>query len=479
MKHIYLALLLTLSAVSGLDARDLKLASIFSDNMVLQRDCDARIWGTAESGSTVHIKASWGGKTCSVKADSEGRWSATLSTPGDGGPYTVSVSCGKDRTVLRDVYCGEVWIASGQSNMSMPLRGYYGQPVLGSTGEILSSGGTQIHFVNIPTVPSRTKQDGFEGACWQKASPENAGECTAVGWFFARSLQSMLGVHVGIINASFSGSNVEAWMPEEACREFFDISVPDPADTRDMSGGNIATTLYNGMLNPVAGFSARGFIWYQGESDVFNVPRFAPATAAMVRHWRGAWGDGKMPFYFVQIAPYDYTEWNFYTPQWPEISAWQRDAQRRCLQLIPDSGMAVTLDIGEKNCIHPSHKREVGERLALIALARDYGMSGFDSESPEFDRMEVKDGKAVLHFRNCPMGLTTFGRELTLFEVSGWNRVFVPAEAYIDSDGTVVVSSRLVDTPEAVRYAYRDYVEAELFSTGGLPVGTFRTDDWE
>ena len=187
-----------------------------------------------------------------------------------------------------------------------------------------------------------------------------------------------------------------------------------------------------------------------------------------------------MPFYFVQIAPYDYTEWNFFTPPWPEISAYLRDAQYRSLSMIPNSGMAVTLDIGERNCIHPAHKEEVGKRLALMALSRDYGFSGFEAESPVFERMEVDGNRAILHFDKVQNGLTSFGKGLTLFEVSGWNRVFVPAEAWSDGDnGTVVVSSKLVDRPEAVRYAFRNWCTAELFGTGGLPVGSFRTDDWD
>ena len=221
-------------------------------------------------------------------------------------------------------------------------------------------------------------------------------------------------------------------------------------------------------------------LWYQGESNIFNVPRYAPSVAAMVEDWRKIWKYGEFPFYFVQIAPYDYKEWNFFTPQWPEISAYQREAQMATLPLVPNSAMAVTLDIGEEFQIHPSRKKEVGRRLALLAMAKTYGLTGFEYESPQYERMEIENDKAIIHFSNQFMGLTCYDKELTLFEIAGENRVFLKANAYIDQEkGAVVVSNHLVKEPKAVRYAFKDYVKAELFGTGGLPVSSFRTDNWD
>jgi sialate O-acetylesterase len=242
---------------------------------------------------------------------------------------------------------------------------------------------------------------------------------------------------------------------------------------------NIPTVLYNGMIHPLAGYAIKGVIWYQGESNIFNVPRYAPSVAAMVKEWRSEWEQGEFPFYFAQIAPYDYTQWNFFTPQWPEISAYLREAQMRSQELIPNSAMAVLLDVGEEMQIHPAKKREAGERLALLALGKTYGLTGFEIESPEFDHMEVSGDKAILYFSRQFMGLTSYEKSLELFDIAGENRVFIKAQAWIDSEkGTVVVTSPLVKEPKAVRYAFKNVVKAELFGTGGLPVSSFRTDDW-
>ena len=222
-------------------------------------------------------------------------------------------------------------------------------------------------------------------------------------------------------------------------------------------------------------------IWYQGESSIFNVPRYSQFVTAMIKEWRREWGVGEFPFYYAQIAPYEYKEWNFFTPRWPEISpAYLREAQMDCLALIPNSGMAVLLDIGEPYLIHPRKKKEVGNRLGMLALSKTYGIEGFEAESPSFDKMEINGDKAILYFKNHWNGLTSYGKELTLFEIAGENKVFHKAEAYLDElNGIVIVSCKYVKEPKAVRYAFRNYVKAELFGTNGLPVSSFRTDDWE
>lgn len=476
-----LKLLMALLAVAQLSfaGQHLKLAAIFSDNMVLQQQSKAPLWGWAEKGTKINVTTSWNNKHYEAVADKEGKWKVTVDTPVAGGPYTVTVN-GKEKIELKNVYVGEVWLASGQSNMSMPLKGYKHQPVTGSTEAVLQSKGKKIHFINIPPLAAYSPLDDVKDASWEVASTATTGECSAVCWFFAELLNQQLDIPVGIINASYSGSNAEAWMTEAACHEFKDIEVPPRSDETSPWIGNVATLLYNGMIHPVEGYEIKGMLWYQGESNIFNVPRYAPSVAAMVKDWRKIWNRGNLPFYYVQIAPYNYKEWNFFTPQWPEISAYQREAQLKMQSLIPNSAMAVTLDVGEEYQIHFPRKKEVGQRLALLALAKTYGLTGVEFESPEYERMEVKGDKAIIHFSKQYMGLTSHGKELTLFEIAGENKVFVKAEASIEGDeGTVVVSSRLVKEPKAVRYAFKDYVSAELFGTGGLPVSSFRTDDWD
>jgi len=466
-----------LFTVSG---QSLKVADIFSDNMVLQQKTQAPVWGWASPGSTISVVTSWNRQTYSATTDKQGKWQVPVSTPGAGGPYQLTISGGSDANIaLRNVWIGEVWLASGQSNMSMPLMGYYCQPVCGSTEAILNSGGKHIHFINIPIMGAYKPQDGFP-ARWEEASPETVASCTAVGWFFADFLNKYLGVPVGIINASYGGSNVEAWMTPEACKQIQGMNVPALSDKTDSSVNNVPTVLFNGMIHPEEGYAIKGVIWYQGESNIFNVPRYAPSVTAMVGAWRPRWGQGDFPFYYVQIAPYDYRLWNFFTPQWPEISAYLRESQTKCLSLIPNSAMAVLMDIGESQIIHPSHKKEVGDRLGLLALSKTYGRKGFEAESPRYERMEIQGNKVVLHFSGQFGGLTSYGNPLELFEMAGENRVFQKAEAYVDeSNGTVVVTCKRVNEPKAVRYAFKDDVKGELFGTGGLPVSSFRTDDWE
>jgi sialate O-acetylesterase len=454
-----------------------QLPGIFTDNMVLQQQTNTPMWGNDKPGTHITVTVSWDRQSYSATTGSDGKWKTAIKTPKAGGPFTVRIQ-GSKTVVLNNVWIGEVWLASGQSNMSMQLKGYRHQPVQGSTEAILHSGGKHIHFINIPELAAFKSQENVD-AQWTVASAETAGECSAVCWFFADMLHRQLGVPIGIINASYGGSNVEAWMPPAACRQFDDIEIPPASDETSPWISNVPTLLYNGMIHPIAGYGIRGMLWYQGESNIFNVPRYAPSVAAMVKEWRHEWNCGDFPFYFAQIAPYDYREWNFFTPQYPEISAYQREAQMKSQRIITNSAMAVLMDVGDEKQIHPSRKKEAGERLALLALAKTYSMKGFEYESPEYERMEVDGDKAIIHFSKQWMGLTSYERPLQLFEIADENRVFHKAQAYIDGGkGAVVVSSPLVKNPKAVRYAFRDFVVGELFGTGGLPVSSFRTDEW-
>ena len=310
------------------------------------------------------------------------------------------------------------------------------------------------------------------------AAPENVGDCSAVAWYFAHFIQENLGVPVGIINASFGGSIVETWMSRETCQTLGDISVPEVSDGTTGWEANIPTTMYNGMLNPIVGYCIQGCIWYQGESNVYNVSQYSNRLVAMVAEWRRKWGRN-FPFYFTQITPFDYATWNVPSEVGEHVGAYLRDEQRKSMDRIENSGMAVILDVGEVEQIHPVRKEKVGERLGLMALAEVYNMKGFEYKSPVFERMEVDDDKAVIYFKDLYYGLTSYGKPLHLFEIADESKVFHPAEAYVDEErDVVVVSSKYVRKPKAVRYAFKNYVEPELFSLSGLPVSSFRTDNW-
>ena len=475
-KIVAISWLFIFYAVGSL-AQNLMVADIFSDNMVLQQASDVPVWGTAKAGTTVTITPSWNKKMVSAVTGKDGKWKIILQTPVAGGPYSVAIK-GETKIELKNVYLGEVWLASGQSNMSMPLKGYYCQPVMNSNQAILASGGKNFHFINIPSRAAHKPQEHFK-AQWIVATPETVGECSAVAWFFADLIHRQLTVPVGIINASFGGSNVEAWMTPEACKKDTDIKIPPLSDEISEYTNNVPTTMYNAMIYPVAGYGIRGMIWYQGESNVFSVSKYASHFTWMVDSWRKIWNQGNFPLYYAQIAPYEYKEWNFFTPEYPEISAYIREAQLDCSNSIPNCGMAVLLDVGEQYLIHPPKKQEVGERLALLALSKTYGQKGFEAESPQYDSLHIEGDKAYIYFKDQFNGITCYGKDLTEFEIAGDNRVFQKADAYIDWDkGYVVVSSHLVSKPVAVRYAFKNFVQAELFGTGGLPVSSFRTDRW-
>lgn len=475
-KIMYAALLATVSVA----AADLKVGSPFGDNMVLQRNTEVLVWGSAGKGDTIHVKTSWNGLTYTTASAKDGSWCVKVSTGEAGLPYEMDITSPDSIVRFRNIALGEVWIAGGQSNMSMPLKGYEHQPVEGSTEAVLGSKGKTIRFANVKPLAAYKPLKYVDGVEWKEASPATVADCSAVAWFFADRLHEILDVPVGIINASFSGSNLEAWITPETCARFPNLDVPPLSDETSPWIGNVATLLYNGMFKPVEGYGIRGMIFYQGESNIFDVKAYAPLFEATVADWRNRWGGYEWPFYFVQITPYDYKEWNFFKPEWPEISAYLREAQLKSSYTIPNSAMVVTMDLGADYIIHPPKKKPIGDRLALLALSKTYGIGGFECESPRYSHMEILDGKAILHFDHMFNGITSYGKPLKSFEICGDNGVFVPAEAYIDQGGgTVVVWSRLVSEPKAVRYAFRDFAEAELFGTGGLPVSSFRTDNFE
>lgn len=461
-------------------SQTLKPADIFGDNMVLQQNSSAPLWGTAKKSASIVITTSWNNQEYKITADDMGFWKVKVNTPkASFTSHSIKIETLSEHIEIHKVLIGEVWLTSGQSNMSMPLKGYYCQPVEGSNKAIMDSKLKKINFININPMAAYIPIDTFS-AKWTEASLETVGECSAVAWFFADLLYRELEVPIGIINASYGGSNVEAWMNNDACKRFKDIEIPVEKKETSPWINNVPTVLYNGMIHPIVGYRIQGVLWYQGESSIFNVPRYAPSVVAMVEEWRKLWDCGDFAFYLAQITPYEYLYWNFFKPQWPEISAYMREAQRKIPTMLSNCAISVNMDLGHPSQIHPSKKKEVGERLALLALKKTYAYKGMEFESPEYERMEIDGEKVILHFKNQFNGLSSFEQELKLFEIAGDNQVFIPAKATIDGDkGTVVVWSKLVSEPKAVRYAFKNWVVGELFGTGGLPISSFKTDDWD
>jgi sialate O-acetylesterase len=265
-------------------------------------------------------------------------------------------------------------------------------------------------------------------------------------------------------------------MDAETLRQFAGIKVPARGDTIKQVS-RTPTTLFNGMLYPIEGYGIKGAIWYQGESNYDRPDQYEQLFAAMVKQWRTQWGMGDFPFYYAQIAPFNYAQLPPYNKGGKYNSAFLRDAQRKLQDHVPNSAMAVLLDIGEENSIHPMRKEPGGTRLAYLALAQTYGQKGFGALSPTYESVTVKGNAAAVRFKNAPNGMTAFGQELAGFEVAGADQKWYPAKASI-AGSVINVSAAEVAAPVAVRYAFRDYTRATLFSNEGLPVSSFRTDDW-
>lgn len=453
----------------------IKLPTIFSDNMVLQQNSEATIWGWSEPGSLIEIKASWNSSKIKTITDSKGKWKTNIKTTKAGGPHFIIISDKKHEITLKNILLGEVWLCAGQSNMEMPMKGFPGQPVLNSTEDILYSSNNNIRLITVPRKGSSMPLENFNGE-WKIANPENVAEFSATAYYFGKTLYDILKVPIGLICVSYGGSCIQAWMSRENTEKFENYEIPNPGDSIKFPN-RTPSALFNGMLYPIIGYTIKGCIWYQGESNYREYEKYPELLKRMVTEWRNLWNCGEFPFYFAQIAPYDYTLTTQGKPELTVNSAYIREAQLKAQKIIPNSGIAILLDVGEKDCIHPANKKAVGFRLALQALVKTYNINGINCESPEYNNIEIKDSVAIISFNNVGMGLTTFGKKITQFEIAGEDKVFYPAIVILKRKSIEVYSPH-VKKPVAVRYAFKDFVDAEIFGTNGLPVSSFRTDNW-
>jgi sialate O-acetylesterase len=444
-----------------------QLPTFFSDSMVLQQNTDAAFWGTDKPKSKIIITGSWG-KTAQTVADSTGKWKLKLTTPMAGGPFEVVIKGTKIKT-LKNVLIGEVWLCSGQSNMEMPVKGYNNQPIIGSNEAILQSANNKIRVYHTPRAVSITPLNDVKSN-WKIADPYTTGNFSATAYFFARKINAVLGIPVGIIQTSWGASSVESWMDKETLSAFPNKIIP--ASKPDSMPQQIPTIMFNGMLHPYIGFTIKGMIWYQGESNRNNANEYQALFTAMINSWRKQWNQGDFSFYFVQIAPFEPGKIN---------AAYLREAQLKTMLSVNNTGMVVTLDIGEKNIIHPAQKETVGSRLAYWALAKDYSLKGFAYSGPVYKSMQqLPNGRISLKFDYAGLGLNSFGKPLNNFEVAGADSIFYPAQAVIVNDKTGLVNVWSDSVPKAfhVRYAFKNWAEASLFNIEGLPASSFRTDNW-
>ena len=468
MKKIFL-LLATIMVVMGIKAK-VTLPKIFSDGMVMQRETNANLWGEAKASSNVKITTSWDNKSYVVRSDSNGKWKTSVKTPKAGGPFSITFSDGEKLTI-NNILIGEVWICSRQSKMEMPMKRYKNQPVDNAVEDILHSKDSNLRLFTVKRNSKFKPVDDVTGN-WNEGNPASVRNFSATAYYFGRELRRSLDVPVGLIVAAWGGSACEAWMTADWLKAFPDAKIP--ASEEDIKSKNrTPTVLYNGMLHPLIGFSMRGVIWYQGEDNVTRYSTYADMLTTMIGGWRSVWKQGDFPFYFCQIAPYDYKLIN-YTVN----SAFLREQQSKAELMNQNCGMAVLMDVGMDFGIHPRKKYQAGMRLALLALDKTYGVEGLTSESAYYDKMEIKGDTAVISFKRADMWIYgAKGYKSDLFEIAGEDRIFHPAKAWIERS-KVYVKCDSVKTPVAVRYAFKDWADGDLFCDG-LPISSFRTDNWD
>ncbi|WP_442507466.1 sialate O-acetylesterase [Novipirellula sp. SH528] len=461
----------------------LQLSGVFGDNMVLQRDTDAAIWGNAPADAEVTVTPSWNDRATRVTADSEGHWRTSLATPAAGGPHEIQVQCVDATITLTNVLIGEVWICSGQSNMQWKLRGFGAEQF---KDDVANANFPNIRFCDVPQVIALEEQQDVRTK-WSVCNPSSAYNFSAVAYFFGSRLHQELNVPIGLVSTNWGGSSAEAWTSQATLREQFPefneplvsyraiIDEQGALHSRSQKlpkGMNqrLPSVLYNSMIKPLTPYAIRGVIWYQGESNVEHPLQYRKLFPAMIRDWRDQWGIGDFPFYFVQIAPFSYK-----TSPYP--AALLREAQSMTLS-VPNTGMAVTMDIGNETNIHPKPKKPVGERLARLALRRTYGKSDLVDSGPVYRSMKIQDGQIRLSFDHVGSGLASRdGKQLTHFTIAGEDKEFVPAEATIDED-TIIVRSEQVAAPAAVRFGWGNADLPNLSNQEGLPASSFRTDTW-
>ncbi len=469
------ALLFSCAMVSKVDA-EVKMPAIFADNMVMQRQTNANLWGTATPNKQVTVTPSWNHKTYTTTSDASGNWKLAIPTPVAGGPYEIVVSDGNALT-LKNVMLGELWLCAGQSNMEMPMKGFKNQPVEGANKAALKSKNGNIRLFTVKRNSSTEPVKEVSGE-WLEANPASVREFSATAYFFGRQLEEILQVPVGLVVAAWGGSACEAWMNEDMLKAFPEAVAKIPQVQGKIESKNrTPTVLFKGMLSPLIGLSMKGVIWYQGEDNWNRAHTYADMFSTMIKGWRQLWKQGDFPFYYCQIAPYDY---GIITEKGKEIinSAYLREAQAKVEHMVPNTGMAVLMDAGFKEGIHPYDKRTPGERLALLALNKTYGIEGISGDSPYYKSMEVQNDTVIVSFERAPMwicGKHSF--ESAQFKVAGADKVFYPAKAWIQRS-KVCVKSEKVPHPVAVRYAFENYAEGDLFGGDGLPISSFRSDDW-
>lgn len=440
---------------------EVKPNPLFTNRAVLQRGQPVPVWGTAAEGEKVTVEFCGQKVTTTAK---DGKWRVDLAALEAGGPFTMTIS-GENTVEVNNLLIGEVWLASGQSNMAWVFN-----KTSAAKDDTPNANYPQLRVFKVETTPSLTPQTSA-GETWVKCSPERAGGFSAVAYYFARDLHVKLGVPVGIIVSAVGGTPAQAWTSKEGLSTHPELqeyaaqakALADSDLPRGKARNQASTVFFNGMIAPLIPYAMKGVIWYQGESNDGESKQYQTLFPAMIADWRGRWKQGDFPFLYVQIAPCNKMS--------PEI----REAQFLTLSKTQNAAMVVTVDVGDEQNIHPPQKAPVGARLALAARALAYGEKIVYS-GPLYKSMEITGKEAVIAFDHVGGGLEARDGELKGFTIAGADGKHVPAKAMIRGD-TVVISAEGVAEPKAVRYGWSNVPDVNLFNHEGLPASPFRTDE--
>jgi sialate O-acetylesterase len=460
----YFSLLLSLSSFLLIQTAQsqLRLPAIIASGMVLQQNDSVALWGWAGPAEKVFVSTSWNGHTDSTIVNNGAAWKLKVKTPAAGGPYTITIKNNKS-IVLDNVLIGEVWVCSGQSNMEMN----YQWGIKRMASDIPGAFNKNIRFFQVPKTTSPYPQEDVK-ASWAVCDSNTIKTFSAVGYYFGKRLNEQLNVPVGLINSSWGGTPAETWTPAGTVNSNKELQEA-AAKVEDLPWWPSQPGMaFNGMIAPLNNFNIAGAIWYQGESNTKTNSTYAPLLTAMIEAWRHAWNK-EFPFYYVQIAPYAYGNNN--------IGALLQEAQKKVMRNAK-TGMVVITDLVDTVAdIHPTMKKEVGNRLANWALAQTYQQQETIYRSPEFNAAEKLANKMLLNFNYAPNGFQVKGKEIRGFYISGANEAWYPATAKLDKAGILVWSSQVKD-PVYIRYGFGNTLIGNVFSTEGLPLTPFRTDNW-
>ncbi|MBI1341297.1 MAG: sialate O-acetylesterase [Terrimonas sp.] len=454
--------LLCLIPAAGLLA-NIRLPHILGNNMVLQQQSKASLWGWGDPGEKIIVSATWSQNLDSTITDSDGKWKIKINTPTAGGPYSITLKAW-NTLQLENILIGEVWVCSGQSNMEW--SSYNGnQQIL---DEMPNCTNNKIRLFHIPRTTADYPQDNCEGQ-WETCSPNTLKGFSAIGYFFGKKLEKELGVPIGLIMTAWGGTPVEVWTPKTVI-ENHAVMKEAAQQLAPTPWGPVEPGLtFNAMISPITHFEIAGAIWYQGESNTGTAYAYRKTFGAMIQSWRQIWKKN-FPFYYVQIAPYNYGNKN--------IGALLREQQTQTLAL-DNTGIVVITDlVDDINNIHPANKIDVAVRLANLALGKTYGKNIAGIESPAFNHFEIKNNELHLYFDHAPNGLFIKGKAASEFYIAGEDRVFLPATVKVLQD-RVILKNKMIRKPVAARFGFSNTAMPNLFSREGLPVCPFRTDDWE